>query len=209
MKISAIIPAYNEEKRIEKVLNTIVTSFLITDIVVVDDGSQDHTSAIVSKYDDVKLIKLDKNLGKAEAIKTGLAYCNAEVVLLLDADLVGLTTTHIENLLYPVVNNEVEMTIGIFQSGRLITDLAQKIAPNLSGQRAFRSNLIPEIMNLNMTGYNLEVALSKFVKNNNIKTKQIMLKDISHVMKEEKLGLSKGMIWRLKMYKDIIKHWLN
>lgn len=129
--------------------------------------------------------------------------------MLFDADLIGLKHQHIEDMLNPLFYNDVEMTIGIFQSGRLITDLAQKIAPNLSGQRAFKNTLLKDILELNMNGYSIEVAISKYIKNNNIKYQQVYLRDISHVMKEEKIGFSKGMVWRLKMYKDIIKYWLN
>lgn len=213
MKISAIIPAYNEEMRIINVLEPISKFPLITEIVVVDDGSQDRTSLAVSeysnKYSNINLIQMSQNKGKAEAIKIALQNCDCDIILLLDADLIGLTTNHIESLILPLLEEEVEMTIGVFQSGRFLTDLAQKIAPNLSGQRAFMGYLRDDILDLNMSGYSLEMAISKYIQRNNIRTKQILLKDISHVMKEEKVGLSKGMILRVKMYKDILKYWLN
>lgn len=213
MKISAIIPAYNEEMRIINVLEPISKFPLITEIVVVDDGSQDRTSLAVSeysnKYSNINLIQMSQNKGKAEAIKIALQNCDCDIILLLDADLIGLTTNHIKSLILPLLEEEVEMTIGVFQSGRFLTDLAQKIAPNLSGQRAFMGYLRDDILDLNMSGYSLEMAISKYIQRNNIRTKQILLKDISHVMKEEKVGLSKGMILRVKMYKDILKYWLN
>jgi len=213
MKVSTIIPAYNEEIRIISVLDPISKSSLIKEIFVIDDGSQDRTSLIVSdyssKYDNIKLIKLPQNRGKAEAIKVGLQYCNCEIILFLDADLIGLTVGHIESLVLPLLKEDVEMTIGIFKSGRFLTNLAQKIAPNLSGQRAFRNYFKNDILNLDMSGYSLEVAVSKYIKKNNIKTKEILLRDVSHVMKEEKVGLIKGMIWRFRMYKDILKYWFK
>lgn len=209
MTVSVIIPAYNEASRIENVLVPLDNDSLITNITVVDDGSKDHIASIVKKYEKVNLIQLPKNMGKAAAIKAGLKQCEADIILLFDADLIGLKHQHIEDMLNPLFYNDVEMTIGIFQSGRLITDLAQKIAPNLSGQRAFKNTLLKDILELNMNGYSIEVAISKYIKNNNIKYQQVYLRDISHVMKEEKIGFSKGMVWRLKMYKDIIKYWLN
>ncbi|AOY77279.1 glycosyltransferase family 2 protein [Clostridium formicaceticum] len=209
MKVSAIIPAYNEEVRIKNVLEPLRKSSLITNIIVVDDGSKDRTALIATEYDDITVIRLPENKGKAEAIKHGLQRCNGEIILFLDADLVGLTQQHIEALIAPLLEDPVEMTVGIFESGRMITNLAQKIAPNLSGQRAFKRHLIEDILGLNMRGYSLEIALSKYIKEHHIITEQVMLKNISHVMKEEKLGLTKGMVWRLKMYKDILKYWLN
>lgn len=209
MEISAIIPAYNEETRIRNVLEPLSKYSLITEITVVDDGSEDNTSLIVSEYDHVNLIKLSQNKGKAQAIKEGLSYCTGDIILLLDADLIGLNSKHIESMLAPLLYDDIEMTVGIFQSGRLITDLAQKVAPNLSGQRAFKNTLQEDIKKLNMSGYGIEIAISQYIKNNKIKYQQVFLKDISHVMKEEKLGFSKGMVWRLKMYKDILKYWMN
>ncbi len=208
MKVSAIIPAFNEEKRIVNVIKPLLELSEIQSIIVIDDGSIDNTAEVVGQYP-VKLIKLPQNSGKAEAVKIGLSYCQDEIILMLDADLIGLTTDHIKNLIEPVIMEDIEMTIGIFEGGRFVTDMAQRVAPNLSGQRAFKAYLINDIINLNTSGYSIEIALSKLIKEKHIKTKKVILKNISHVIKEEKLGIYKGAIWRMKMYKEIIKHWLN
>lgn len=209
MQVSVVIPAFNEKKRIGDVLDPLTKSSLITEIIVVDDGSNDDTFKVVEKYKDIILIKLSHNRGKGQAIKEGLGYCRGEIILLIDADLIGLTTQHIEYMLEPLIYTDIEMTIGIFQSGRLVTDLAQRIAPYLSGQRAFKKNLLNDIMQLNMKGYNVEIALSRYIKNKNINTKFVFLKNISHVMKEEKLGFGKGLMYRVGMYIDIVRYWLN
>ena len=208
MKISAIVPAYNEEERIAKVIQPLKATELIDEIIIIDDGSEDKTSEIVKAYD-VRLIQLESNSGKAEAIKRGIKDCNAEVLLLLDADLIGLTTQHIEDLLDPVLQDAADMTIGIFEEGRLITDLAQKISPNLSGQRALKASLAKQLVDLDTNGYGIELALSDLAKRERLKVKRVTMKNATHVMKEEKLGLVKGTIWRMKMYKDIVKYWLN
>lgn len=209
MEISAVIPAYNEELRIRHVLDTLTKYSSLTDIIVVDDGSEDGTSLVVTEYENVNLIRLSENKGKAQAIKEGLKQCKGEIIFLLDADLIGLNSEHIETMLEPLLHSDIEMTVGIFKTGRLITNLSQKIAPGLSGQRAFKNILLEDILNLKMSGYSAEVAISKYIKANGIKMQKVFLKDISHVMKEEKFGFSKGVVWRLKMYKDILKYWIN
>lgn len=208
MKISAIIPAYNEEERIEKVIQPLMESNLVNEIIIVDDGSEDRTSDIVKKYN-VRLISLDENQGKAEAVKRGLLESNGEIILLLDADLIGLTTSHIEDLLEPVLYEDIDMTLGIFQEGRLITDMAQRITPNLSGQRAIRRTLAEKLVGMEASGYGIELALTNLVKKENLSVRRVIMKNATHVMKEEKLGLVKGVLWRFKMYKDIMKYWLN
>lgn len=208
MRISAIIPAYNEEERIEKVIQPLLATKLVDEIIIIDDGSEDKTSDVVKKYN-VRLISHAKNQGKAEAVRSGLMESKGEIILLLDADLIGLSTSHIEALLEPLLYDNIDMTLGIFQEGRVITDLAQKISPNLSGQRAIRRAVADKLIGIEATGYGIELALTNLAKNENLSIRRVVMKNATHVMKEEKLGLAKGALWRLKMYKDIVKYWLK
>lgn len=210
MKVTAIIPAYNEEKRIENVIYPALKTDILSNIIVVDDGSEDLTSSIVSKYN-VDLIRMPQNSGKTAAVKEGIKHCKnkSDIIVLLDADLIGLTPNHIRLLILPLLEEQFDMTIGIFKSGRYVTDLAQYIAPNLSGQRAIKSHLADEILNLDSTGYGIEVALSKLTKKHNLRVENVILENVTHTTKEEKIGFVKGAIWRIKMYKDIIKYWIH
>lgn len=212
MIISAVIPAYNEEERIESVIIPALNSDIISNIIVVDDGSDDSTSDVVLKYDNIDLIKMNKNCGKAAATKRGIEYClskKSDIIILLDADLIGLTTKHIELLTLPVLDKGYDMTIGIFKSGRLITDLAQLIAPNLSGQRAMKAYIANEILDLQITGYGIEMSISKLIKKHNLNVHNVVLENVGQITKEEKIGFIKGVMWRIKMYKDIVKHWIE
>jgi len=88
MKISIVIPAYNEEKRIGKVLKDIKKYKL--PVIVVDDGSTDKTSLIAQKYS-VEVLKRKINLGgsKGAALKTGVEVAfkqGADAVILMDSD---------------------------------------------------------------------------------------------------------------------------
>jgi glycosyltransferase involved in cell wall biosynthesis len=86
-KIFALIPAYNEEKNIEKVLKKIKN--LKIETIVVDDCSKDKTYEIAKRYAKF-VLKHEKNKGKAEAIKTGLKFMfenlSFDIVTLIDAD---------------------------------------------------------------------------------------------------------------------------
>ncbi|ABR48831.1 glycosyl transferase, family 2 [Alkaliphilus metalliredigens QYMF] len=208
MKATVIVPAYNEERRIKGVLEPICNTSLVREVIVVNDGSTDKTAEVARQYN-VSLVEMPKNMGKAEAIKQGLRQNTSGIILLLDADLIGLKSSHIADLILPLQKDDIDMTIGIFESGRWITDLAQKIAPNLSGQRGFKRELIGEIERLDMDRYNIEVAMSRLIKNKKLMTKKVLLKEMSHVTKEEKLGLCGGLHWRVKMYKDIIRYWIH
>lgn len=204
MCITAIIPAYNEEQTIGNVLDCVTKVGEITQIIVVSDGSTDRTAEVAATYD-IELIDLAENVGKGGAMKAGMERCKNENVVFLDADLIGLTKKHVQDLILPVIKNEADMTIGIFKNGRIVTDLAQKVTPYLSGQRAVKKSLLDKIPNIDISRYGVEVALTKFVEKNDISTMEVYLEDMTHVTKEEKLGLIKGVQARLKMYWDIMK----
>jgi glycosyltransferase involved in cell wall biosynthesis len=92
MKLSIIIPVHNEENYIGEVLERIfaLQLFCEKEIVVVNDGSTDNTSKILEKLSEVnnfKLLKHEKNLGKGQAIKTGLGECTGDLIIIQDADL--------------------------------------------------------------------------------------------------------------------------
>lgn len=209
MRVAAVIPAYNEETTIGEVVNTLRRVDLIDDIVVVSDGSHDRT-AEVARQAGARVIEHKENLGKAGAMKTGFMNTQGPYILFLDADLIGLSPTHVRSLLSPVLNAEADMTVGVFDDGRVATDLAQLVAPYLSGQRAVRRGIVEEMFidapDADVCRFGIEVALTRHVKHRGYKVAEVSLEEMSHRMKEEKLGLVKGMAARVKMYYEILKY---
>lgn len=94
--LSVIVPAYNEEQRLPKMLDDTIEYLekqtFKYEIIVVDDGSKDQTSNVVLKFskqlgdDKIKLLKLKKNLGKGGAVRLGVLSSSGELVLFADAD---------------------------------------------------------------------------------------------------------------------------
>ncbi|AZR72384.1 glycosyl transferase family 2 [Anoxybacter fermentans] len=204
MKVSAVIPAYNEEKTIGNVLSVVIDCPEIEEVIVVNDGSTDKTSDVVRQFP-VQLIELEENRGKGAAMKVGVDRATGDVIIFLDADLIGLTVKHLQKMLAPVLNGETDMVIGIFEHGRFATDLAQKVSPFLSGQRVVKRSVIDGLGNMEMTRFGVEIALTRYALAHNIPCKEVYLENMSHLMKEEKLGLVRGFLHRLKMYWEIIK----
>ena len=86
VKNTVIVPSYNEEKAIAKVLENILNVIDESyEIIVVDDGSRDNTVQIASNYP-CKVIVHGQNLGKGAAIRTGIKYAQGENILFIDAD---------------------------------------------------------------------------------------------------------------------------
>lgn len=90
MKLSVIIPTYNEEKTIEKILARVQATGLVDEIVVVDDGSVDNTRNILKNLDgtdNLRVILHERNQGKGAAVVTGIQQAGGDVLLIQDADL--------------------------------------------------------------------------------------------------------------------------
>ncbi|CUR51481.1 Chitin synthase (fragment) [Nitrosotalea devaniterrae] len=86
-RVSIIVPAYNEEKVIERTIQAIIdTKYQDKEIILVDDGSKDKTWEMMSKYKKQAKVLQKTNGGKASAINFGLAYATGEIIVIVDAD---------------------------------------------------------------------------------------------------------------------------
>jgi glycosyltransferase involved in cell wall biosynthesis len=204
MGVTAVVPAYNEEATVGLVIETLLHCPEIDEIVVVSDGSSDRTAEIARTYP-IRVVELTDNVGKGGAMKAGVEQARHEIILFVDADLVGLKQEHIQALLAPIHAGRADMTVGVFEEGRLATDLAQKIAPFLSGQRAVRRRLFQDLPHPEDTRYGIEVALSRYADKHHVPVETVQLRDLSQVMKEEKRGVVKGFRDRMRMYWEIMK----
>lgn len=159
------------------------------------------------------------NAGKATALATGFAQTAASHCLMVDADLLGFQPEHLAALALPVARGEVQMTTGIFKGGRVNTDAAHLVAPGLSGQRAFLRTVWDRFLQHNPDprelNYGVEEALEDLIKHHGVTRQMVEWSGVSHVTKEEKVGLIKGWEWRLQMYREVLrtrlgadwKHW--
>jgi glycosyltransferase involved in cell wall biosynthesis len=205
MKVAAIVPAYNERERISLVLDAIKRAQTIDEILVVSDGSTDGTYEFVSADPDVRVLGLETNQGKGGAMRAGALDTDADVVLFLDADLMGMDGDKVDALVRPVTSGDADMAIGIFKDGRGATDLAQFLTPYISGQRAMRREVFLKVPNLDGVRSGVETAITKYFRSHKLKVSRVGLSGCTHHMKEEKLGFIKGFSARVKMYYDITK----
>jgi len=199
------LPAYNERERLPAVLEAVKAAKSVNEIVVVSDGSTDGTYEFAAADPAVKAVKLETNRGKAGAMRAGANSTDADVILFLDADLLGLSGEKVDAIVRPVVDDEADMAIGVFKGGRGATDLAQFLTPYISGQRAMRRATFLSIPELEHVRSGVETAITKYFRARGLRVCRVTLSGCTHVMKEEKLGLWKGVLSRMRMYYDISK----
>jgi polyisoprenyl-phosphate glycosyltransferase len=205
LKVAAVVPAFNEEARIGAVLEALVGSAPVQEIVVVNDGSRDRTLEVARSFPQVDTIDLPVNRGKGGAMRAGAQRTDADVLLFLDADLIGLQAPHVYDLLDPVLHGEADMTVGVFRGGRLATDLSHFLVSYISGQRAIRRELFLSIPGISHSRSGVETAITRHVKARGLRVRNMAMQGVTHPMKEEKIGLIPGSRARLKMYWEIAR----
>jgi len=89
MKVSVIIPCFNEKKTIKQLIKKVNKINIKKEIIIIDDGSFDGTATILQKIKNknIKIIFKKKNEGKGSAIKKALKFIKGDLVLIQDADL--------------------------------------------------------------------------------------------------------------------------
>jgi dolichol-phosphate mannosyltransferase len=90
LKLSVIIPAFNEEKTLPLLLPKVLAVPLAMEIIIVDDGSTDHTARTLDAYvgrAEIKILRCPENLGKGAAIRKALCEVTGNLVIIQDADL--------------------------------------------------------------------------------------------------------------------------
>lgn len=91
MKLSIVIPCYNESKdivkNVETVKNYLNSKAIEYELLLVNDGSKDNTKEVIESIPGVKALSYDKNRGKGGAVKYGIENATGDYVLFMDADL--------------------------------------------------------------------------------------------------------------------------
>jgi glycosyltransferase involved in cell wall biosynthesis len=166
MKLSVVIPVYNEKNTILEVLERVRAVDLPKEIIVVDDCSTDGTREILkagSLSDEVRVIFQPKNMGKGAALRTGFAAVSGDIVVVQDADL-EYDPAEYASLIQPILANKADVVFGSrFLGGphrvllfwhsvgnRVLTTLSNMLTDlNLTDMetcyKVFRANLLKQI----------------------------------------------------------------
>lgn len=221
MTIWAVIPAYNEEKRIKNTIQAVQSVPVIDHILVVNDGSQDATAQEVRRTG-AQLLDLPHNSGKGGALNAAIAHLNADIVVFLDADLED-SAAEAHRLIEPITKGTADLSIASFPPARrkggvgLVKKTAawairragnlDSTAP-LSGQRAMTREVLEAVLPFDQA-YGVELGMTIRALRQGFRVVEVPTRMSHHETGRDLSGfLHRGRQW-LDVVRVIRKEWRN
>ena len=219
MKCLVIIPAYNEEENIVRVVENLKNNYPMYDYVVINDGSADSTAKICRKYG-YELVDLPVNLGLAGAFQTGLKYAyrkGYDYAIQFDAD-----GQHRHEFIAPMLD-KIQEGYDIVIASRFVTEkkphslrmlgsnlisaamkltTGHRVKDPTSGMRLFNKKMIAEFA-LNMN-YGPEPDTISYLLKQGATIAEVQAKMDERIAGESYLNLSKSMMYMLRMLLSIL-----
>ena len=202
--ISCIVCAYNEADRIRNILDVIVGHPALAEIIVVNDGSTDATQTLVSSYPQVRALSHTPNRGKTYALSRGVEAARCRHLMLLDADLAGVTAADIDALAAPVMRGEAEVSISLRSNSLWVY---RRIGLDfVSGERLVPASLlkgaVAEMQRLPRWGG--EVYMNQLIIGRGLRIAVVNWPRVFNIRKFTKAGLWRGTLAELGMISDAI-----
>lgn len=220
MKILILIPAYNEEENIERVVNNLINNYSQFDYVVINDGSKDNTANICRKKN-YNLLDLPVNLGLAGAFQAGMMYANLnnyDYAIQFDGD--GQhKPEYIASLINDAILKESDIVIGSRfidqKKNRTLRMLGNSIISNIirittrtsvldptSGMRLYDKKVIHEFAN--NINYGPEPDTIAFLIRKGVKCSEVQVSMDERIAGESYLNLKNSIIYMFKMVVSIL-----
>lgn len=197
--------AYNEEKAIHHTLSALRDVPNLKEVIVVDDGSHDRTAEIVRTYPFCRLISLSPNGGKSHAFAEGFRASTGSHIMMLDADLVGLTAQNINALIAPVASGKTDTSMSLRGNSLLVFRLIG--LEFVSGERVFPRTLLADKIDSigRLPGFGLESYMNDLLVKKKLSLSVVFWKNVHQERKSEKVGLISGTLAELRMLGQIRK----
>lgn len=201
---TCLIPAHNEADRIAGVLAAVLGHPMIGSVVVVDDGSGDDTAAIAQAAG-VQVLRLWPNRGKSAALAEALRHVRTSHVVLLDADLTGLSATDLSRLIAPVAEGRADVALSLRGNAPRVWHWLG--VDYITGERVLPMWLIRPILP-GMTAlprFGLEVFLNTHIQAARLSVAIVRWRTVASPSKAAKAGWRAGIRADIGMMRDILR----
>lgn len=215
--LSVVVPVYNEESTLATVVRKLLEVPHLLEIIIVDDGSTDGTSAIARDLADshpqVKAFRHDRNLGKTAALRTGFQATQGEIVMVQDADL-EYDPTEMIAVIQPILDGVADVVYGSrflvrkasrvlyfyhYLGNKLLTFLSNLLTNiNLSdvetGYKAFRGEIIRDMI-ISSHGFGFEIEVTAKISKLRCAIYEVPISYYGRTYDEgKKIGLRDGIV---------------
>lgn len=201
---TCLIPAYNESARIGGVLAALRGHPGLAEVIVIDDGSSDDTAPVAQGFG-VRVLQTPGNMGKTGALLHGFRHVTTSHVLLLDADLIGLTAADVTALIAPVADGRAVASISLRGNAPLTWRLIG--LDYISGERAMPAALVTAHFHslAALPRFGFEVFLNRLLIATGERVAIVPLPDVASPSKASKRGLIVGLWADVAMMADIFR----
>ena len=213
---TCLIPAHNEAARIGAVLAAVRGTCqpagdcaapergLLAEVIVIDDGSDDGT-ADLAEAAGARTLRLSPNRGKSGALAAGLAMVKTSHVVLLDDDLIGLTSGDIARLMAPVVDGRADASLSLRGNAPLIWRMLG--VDYITGERVIPMSVIRPFLQQvqGLPGFGFEVFLNEVMRDAHLVVGIVSWPGVISPTKAHKRGAWAGMVQDIGMIGDILR----
>jgi glycosyltransferase involved in cell wall biosynthesis len=192
--LTIIICTFNEEKTICDVVKACRLYNERSEIIVVDDGSQDNTQLLLRNLNETirfNYIKLAENRGKSYAMTVGIENAGNNILLFFDADSIGIRKEHFQNILLPIIDNKADMVLGHTAA----TFINVKLTPfkAFTGERALlKKDILPILDEIRNTRFGIETYINLYYQTHGKRISYVYLEGLKTLNKYKKTTLIKA-----------------
>jgi len=205
--VTAVVCAFNEEHTIFGVLQVLSQSPYLDEIIVINDGSTDGTSAVLKAFKQntrIHIIEFPENKGKGAAMAQGIRCSNNDILLFIDADLLNFNTRHVDKLIRPLLEGKADMIVGHPTTNNTI-DKFDPFKP-LAGERAvFKEDILPLLTRIEKSRFGVETLINLYYQTNKKRVQSIVLRGLIHPVKLQKYTTPEALWMYSKATYEIIR----
>ncbi len=205
--IDAVIPARNEAPTVADVVAACKACAHVREVIVVDDGSTDGTGDIAAGAG-AKVVRRsapDGEGSKGLAMEAGVDFSDADTILFVDADLLGMRTCHVDDICRPYLEGRATMSLGIFDYG-LWNPLVLRFPPT-SGERILPRWAFDAVPPHKRNGYTIEIFINEVITEAQMPCSARVLRGVTHRTKREKFGWREGYRLTWRMFRELWSLW--